>query len=372
MRSARVHRIPTASPDDVSGLMEKIETGEIEPAGIEAILGKTEGNGCVNDFTRGFAVQALRTALAPFLDQAALDRISMVMSGGTEGGLAPHLLVFEKREVETPIEAGADASSALAIAVAHTRAMLPEEIGRRAQADAVAEAVDVAMAEAAIDRPEDVHYVQVKCPLLTAARISEAAARHESVATADSLKSMGLSRGASALGVAMALGEVSADLVTDAAIGVDMALHSARASCSAGIELMHNEIVVLGNSGAWCGDLVIGHDVMADAIDTPALYRALASIGIEASGQLSTEQRGHLIALLAKAEADPAGNIRGARHIMLDDSDIASTRHARALVGGALAGVVGHTELFISGGAEHQGPPGGGPVAVIARQKETC
>jgi hypothetical protein len=33
-----------------------------------------------------------------------------------------------------------------------------------------------------------------------------------------------------------------------------------------------------------------------------------------------------------------------------------------------LAGVIGDTMLYVSGGAEHQGPPGGGPVAIIARQ----
>ena len=49
------------------------------------------------------------------------------------------------------------------------------------------------------------------------------------------------------------------------------------------------------------------------------------------------------------------------------DSDVPATRHARAFVGGVLAGVVGDTMLYVSGGAEHQGPPGGGPVAVIAR-----
>jgi cyanuric acid amidohydrolase len=36
-------------------------------------------------------------------------------------------------------------------------------------------------------------------------------------------------------------------------------------------------------------------------------------------------------------------------------------------VGGVLAGLVGRTDLFVSGGAEHQGPDGGGPVAAIAR-----
>jgi cyanuric acid amidohydrolase len=50
---------------------------------------------------------------------------------------------------------------------------------------------------------------------------------------------------------------------------------------------------------------------------------------------------------------------------MLDDSDISSTRHARAFVAGALGGLVGHAEIYVSGGAEHQGPDGGGPVALI-------
>ena len=72
--------------------------------------------------------------------------------------------------------------------------------------------------------------------------------------------------------------------------------------------------------------------------------------------------------MLAKAEAGRSGLLRGYRHTMLDDSDISATRHARAFVCGALAGVIGHAELFVSGGAEHQGPDGGGPVAVIARR----
>jgi cyanuric acid amidohydrolase len=68
-----------------------------------------------------------------------------------------------------------------------------------------------------------------------------------------------------------------------------------------------------------------------------------------------------LVNLLAKAEASPDGRVRGARHTMLNDSDINSTRHARAVVGGVLASVVGHTALYVSGGAEHQGPAGRRP-----------
>ncbi len=73
--------------------------------------------------------------------------------------------------------------------------------------------------------------------------------------------------------------------------------------------------------------------------------------------------------MLAKAESARSGTIRGRRHVMLDDSDISATRHARALVGGVLAGLMGETCVYVSGGAEHQGPDGGGPVAVIARKE---
>lgn len=68
-----------------------IDQGLLDPAGIVAILGKTGGNGCVNDFTRAFAVQAFAAMLAYRLGttpQAVLHRLFMMMSGGTEGKLS--------------------------------------------------------------------------------------------------------------------------------------------------------------------------------------------------------------------------------------------------------------------------------------------
>jgi len=131
--------------------------------------------------------------------------------------------------------------------------------------------------------------------------------------------------------------------------------------------LLCNEILVLGNSPHWGGDLRISHTVMRDGIDFPAVQAALRDAGFAAQGQLSPEDEARVLAVLAKAEPSTTGRIRGARHIMNDDSDINATRHARALVGGVIAAAVGRTELFVSGGAEHQGPDGGGPVAVIAK-----
>jgi len=42
--------------------------------------------------------------------------------------------------------------------------------------------------------------------------------------------------------------------------------------------------------------------------------------------------------------------------------------HGRGAVGGLVAGVLGDTRLFVSGGAEHQGPDGGGLIAVVAEK----
>ncbi|HYZ31889.1 MAG TPA: ring-opening amidohydrolase [Crenalkalicoccus sp.] len=365
VREAAVHRVPMRHPGDVSAIEALFATGALDPAEVVAILGKTEGNGCVNDFTRAYAVAALTGMLAARIGAERAGRIALVMSGGTEGGLAPHFLVLAVRAAAGPAAAG----GALAIGAAVTPELPPEAIGRMPQLRATAVAVRAAMAEAGLAGPDQVHYVQVKCPLLTSERMAEAASRGATVASHETYASMGLSRGASALGVALALGELAEARLSDAVIGRDVSLWSGRASASAGVELTRCEVIVLGNAEDWAGPLRIAHAVMRDGIDLVAVQQALAAAGLETQGgQLSPDQAGRALAVLAKAEPSSDGRIRGARHIMLDDSDINATRHARALVGGVIAAAVGRTELFVSGGAEHQGPDGGGPIAVIARR----
>jgi cyanuric acid amidohydrolase len=359
IRQARVHRISAAAPDDSSGIEAAIQTGRLDPAGIVGIFGKTEGNGCVNDFSRGYATQSLGLMLRRHLPAEQAAAVCLVMSGGTEGGMAPHWVVFEQ------IGGHGGSSPSLAIGRSHTADLPVENLGRLAQIDLVVDGVRAAMRDGAIEDPADVHLVQVKCPLLTAQRVREAEGRGVTLATRDTLKSMGLSRSASALGIGVALGEIERSQLDNVMIGSAADLWSSRASCSAGIELLNHEIVVLGMSRAWCGPLAIDHAVMKDGIDIEPVRSALARLGLTANGQLPERERAHLVAMLAKAEASRTGLLRGHRHTMLDDSDISSTRHARAFVVGVLAALVGHTEIFVSGGAEHQGPDGGGPVALI-------
>lgn len=362
--SVGVFKIATQGPGDVSGLMSLIGSGAVDPASILAILGKTEGNGGVNDFTREYAVAALCTALAPKLKLAPHEveqRIAFVMSGGTEGVLSPHITVFTRQEIQQR-PAGLSGKR-LSIGMAQTRDFLPEELGRSAQITETAKAVKAAMADAGITDTADVHFVQIKCPLLTSERVEAAAARGSKTATTSAYSSMAYSRGASALGVAVALGEIAAD-IRDEDVLRRYDLFSKVASTSSGIELMHNVVIVLGNSEGSASEFEIGHAVMSDAIDAPAVISALTGVGLGVAPQVAANR---LVNIFAKAEASPDGAVRGFRHTMLEDTDISSTRHARAAVGGLIAGLAGTGAVYVSGGAEHQGPAGGGPVAVIAR-----
>jgi cyanuric acid amidohydrolase len=381
-----VFRLATAGPGDVSGLAALLDSGDVRAEEVVAILGKTEGNGGVNDFTRGYATFACEALLAARLGVSRTEvgrRVALVMSGGTEAVMSPHLTVFARREVG-PASAGSsessptesDASPAgimptgekrLAVGVAATRDFLPEEIGRAAMIDETAAGVREAMRDAGIDDPRDVHFVQIKCPLLTSERMDDARRRSQTLVTEDTYKSMGYSRGASALGVAVALGEVERGKVDDDAVCHDWSLFSSVASTSAGVELMNNENIVMGNAPGAASDLVIGHAVMRDAIDGAGVRAALHSAGIEAGAAVTTADALRIVNVLAKAEADPTGFVRGRRHTMLNDSDITSTRHARAAVAAVIASIVGDPMVYVSGGAEHQGPPGGGPVAAIVR-----
>ena len=213
------------------------------------------------------------------------------------------------------------------------------------------------------------HFVQVKCPLLTAERIAEAQRRGADLRHHRYLKSMGLSRAAASLGIASALGEVDGG-ATRTAIGRDLSVYSTRASASAGVELLGHEVVVLGRGRGWSGPLRIDHAVMADALDIEPVRAALARLGL---GGRRAARAGPAPAArrpLRQGRGAVGGRLRGYRHTMLTDSDMSPTRHARGFLAGVLGGLVGHAELYVSGGAEHQGPDGGGPVAIIATAEE--
>ncbi len=53
VQNVGVHKIPRSSPSDVSGIEELIDSVDIKPVYIAAIVAKTEFHMLVNDFSRG-------------------------------------------------------------------------------------------------------------------------------------------------------------------------------------------------------------------------------------------------------------------------------------------------------------------------------
>ena len=137
------------------------------------------------------------------------------------------------------------------------------------------------MQRAGITDNADVHYVQTKTPLLTIDTISDAKRRGHDVFTEDTLHSMDVSNGCTALGIAVALGEI--ERPTDADIMRDRACISSVASCSSGVELDRAQVVVVGNARGIGGRYRIGHSVMTDALDADGIWAAIRDAGLAAA-----------------------------------------------------------------------------------------
>ncbi len=226
----------------------------------------------------------------------------------------------------------------LAIATGHTRAFRPDEIGRMPQIEETARAVRELVASLDVD-PGDVHLVQMKGAIPPGS-----ADRNDMV----------WSRAASALGVGLALGEIAAGRLSDDVVCRDWSLSSGVASCSAKPGLERTEILLFANSPWWDGELSIAHGVLQDILDVAGI-RAVA------------DRFAEIVGVFAKSEADPRGAIRGRRHTMLSDDDISDTRYSRCVLSSVLAATLGDTRVYVSTRAEHHGPLGGGPLAIIGR-----
>ncbi|MGN9844676.1 ring-opening amidohydrolase [Nonomuraea sp. H19] len=354
-----VRKVPIESVTDASGLSRLITDGVIEAHRVLAVIGKTEGNGGVNDYTRILADRAFRAVLTEH-GHPAPESVPLVWSGGTDGVLSPHATVFA-----TTANAPASDEPRLSVGVAMSEVILPEDIGRPAMVEKVAAGVREAMKIAGIDDPRDVHYVQTKTPLLTLATITDAKSRGQDTAIEETGPSMDLSNSTTALGIAVALGEI--DMPRADQIHKDLSLYSSVASCSSGVELDRAQIVLVGNVRGIGGRYRIGHSVMKDALDADGIWEAIRDSGLSLPERPHpSDLDGRLVNVFMKCEADPSGRVRGRRNIMLDDSDVHWHRQIKAAVGGVAASVTGDPAVFVSVAAVHQGPSGGGPVAAIA------
>jgi ring-opening amidohydrolase-like protein len=358
-----VRKVPILNVSDASGLSDLIDKGVIDADRVLAVIGKTEGNGGVNDYTRIIADRAFREVLVEKGTRSAEEvrGVPIVWSGGTDGVISPHATIF----ASLPEEAAEQTDEPrLTVGFAMSDVLMPEDIGRVAMIEKVADAVKVAMERAGITDPADVHYVQTKTPLLTIHTIRDAKSRGKTVWTEHTHESMDLSNGCTALGIAVALGEI--EMPTDADVMHNRDLYSSVASCSSGVELDQAQVVVVGNARGVGGRYRIGHSVMEDALDQDGIWAAIKDAGLDLPERPHhTDLQDRLVNVFLKCEASQDGMVRGRRNAMLDDSDVHWHRQIKACVGGVTAAVTGDPAVFVSVSAAHQGPDGGGPVAAI-------
>ena len=367
MMNVGVYRLPMASPNDVSELEKLIDNGTIKAENVSAIMAQTEGDA----YSRGYALQNFELMLSKKLNIAlekVSERIPMLMIGLTGGIMSPHYTVFTREYVE----AESKGEKRLAIGIKTTRVLLPEEYGTMTQVKEVAQAVREAMADAGIESIDDIHCVEVKCPALTGARIKDAESRGNKVVSTNLTEAGNKSKGASALGVALALGEVKEEQLSDDVICKDFSLYSKVASTSAGNEQVACRILVLGNSTKSVSNYKIGSSVMTDTIDLDGAIAAFKAAGLRVEGAaIPEEERKKVATVFINAGANAKGEIRGRRTTINSDylSGYAGV-FAKAVVNAIVGALVGDTMILASAGYEHQGPTGANLVAAIAKVED--
>jgi cyanuric acid amidohydrolase len=334
-----------AAPDDLSGFVAALESGVIEADRILALWCKTEGNGLRNDWTRAYADLVLRSALARRLGtdaEALRARIPILVSGGSEGVVSPHLVVI----------AGAPASGSPlpGLVAGSASGSIPQAaVGMTEHGRLTVGLARDAMRQAGLT-PAETRLVFVRAPSDPARAGWDARAR-----------------AAGALGAAVALGELADDALSDTFYGVRHDLFCSRAFVVARHDGLLQQVVVLGEARGGNPAFRIAHATLADPIDAPGVAGILAELGLRAAPQLDAAASRRVVAVISKGDAPLSGAIRGQRHVMAIDNDVAMHRHARAAYGTLLASMIGHTACLVSGGAEHQGPADGGFAAIIAR-----
>jgi len=341
-----VHVCQMRSPGDVSEIARLFDRGTVSPESVVALVGKSEGIGAAE----------------------VGDRLCIVLSGGSPGVITPHVAVFSRTEDQTP---ATSAEPRLVAGLAHSADILPEEIGRMGQITKVRLAVEHAMADAGAVDPSDVHAVLVKAPSLSSESISEARTRgHDTVTHDVSIGPEGAicySNDASALGVALALGEADDLDVHDDMVRRDYSVFSDVALTSSGGEKTHAEVLLLGNALGSTSTLRIGHRSMRSIIDGTAVRGALESAGVAVVDGDTLGASRNLVYALAKMIMPATAELAGRRITLLEDQ--VGYHVAKAMGGFLLASTTGRTEVFVSGGEHnsHQGPPDGNPLAVLVR-----
>lgn len=348
-----VRRFEAASPADTTGLRAALNGLDRAKIRRVAIIAKTEGPATVNDFSRVLALQNFRLCLAEYgLDDEARSQI--IISMGCEGLISPggYLIVDYEGEHEEGL-------AGLRFGMARSRPVTAAEMITSKHSLLASGTVSEAIQSAGLT-PESVELVLMKTPILTMEEAVNLTAEKQKQAGQS-----GLARGTAALGIALALQELQPEQINDGAIIGQPDLHATRSMVFSGNETRCCEVIVLGNADPQ--RKVIRTGIIHDLVDIDSMAAIITGgPAIDLAAVRGKCAHGALQAAFFKAGVAPNGRVRGHRTTVFA-SDLDPDKHMRAAASGVIGALLGDTRVFVSGGAEHQAPPGGGIFSVILR-----
>ncbi len=279
-------------------------------------------------------------------EQDLLDRTEMVTVIGCEGASTPYGIAIIDNAATGPDQDKPRLAMGLA------RAAPPDEsiFDQPAYADHVATVVAGAIADAQL-KPEEVVTVILNIPPHTNGNYRARGRAARAVA---------------ALGIGVAVGEISRDQITENSIIKNPSLYTTRAQTFIGPTVKNLEVIVLGNRVGIGGTLVAHAGVTTDLLDARSVKRSLRTFGIklDEDGEIADPSR--IVAAIYKAGPGPNGTVLGAPTVILN-SATPPEKHVRAAMSGMMGSVLQTTRIFSTADPVQQAPLGGGHFCFIVR-----
>ncbi len=219
-----VRKVPILTVSDASGLADLIDDGVLEADRVRGRDRQDRGQRRRQRLHADHRRPGVPRGAGGQGDPQRRGGRSRCRSSGPAAPTACSARTPRSSPRSTPTQVEQTDEPRLTVGFAMSEVLLPEDIGRVAMVTKVADAVRVAMERAGITDVADVHYVQTKTPLLTIHTIRDAKSRGKTVWTEHTHESMDLSNGCTALGIAVALGEI--EMPTDADVMHDRSLFS--------------------------------------------------------------------------------------------------------------------------------------------------
>lgn len=334
-------RLVLASQTDVAGLEKQLKAWRPQRIARLALVYKVEG-----EYEDGSRERA-RAAVYDVLARHELDgKAEMVTVVGCEGLATPFGYVFAEVEGDAP----AGRARRLSIGIARGSPPDDEDLDRAKIKAHIARLTAQAMADAGL-QATDVVTVLVNTP--------------QPVNGDRGLRGR-KARAVAALGAGIAIDDVAASSVTDAAIGKKASLFTQRVQTFTGPTVKQVEVIVFGNRAGAGGNLVACSTVTSDLIDMRPLKRMLVKAGLELDRDGEIAQPERVAAMMIKSGVAPKGVVRGLRTTLFEPG-LPVEKHVRAAQSGLMAGLLGTSAAFNTYDPIQQCPVGGSAACAIVK-----